>query len=612
MNEYDISSIFKDMEDYLLSSMSRNMQKHTKWENDENFQWEMWQVKQLEGLNEYRKRNKQYARKQSGYVRAKIEELLRQSNEHGGMEQEIKILEAIKKGFKPGRTPKGIESSFFKVNERKLNAMIKSIDSDMKKASTAMLRMTNDEYRKTIFKAQVFANTGTMTTDQAIDMATKDFLSKGINCIEYKDGKRVNIASYAEMAIRTANQRAYLQGEGAKRDEWGIHTVLISRYGACSEICLPWQGKVYIDDVYSGGTAEEADKTGYPLLSTAIAGGLFHPNCKHIMTTFFEGISTVPKAVDVAGTRENSNLIATQRYNERMIRKYKRLEKGSLDEQNKAKYSKKVREWQAKQRELMDAHPEVHRNYKRESLRGITKASNEKIGSATEEILDSDGLKIPDFMKNKKSETITPILNDEKYVDEVMKKLNLKTNDEHITRVIRNDISKMPKTDIEFLLKSNIRITEDPILPGRFRRVNLIAIRYQEIRIGKAAHNGTFAHEFAHYVAYKNKLYEDDKFINTVNNALKDHKIKSAKLRNNEYIIVESNKFVSRYQGRTYIKVEDFNIEKDIIKVDDMREYISVGYQCYIENPSLLYEKDEMLYNYFKEEGLVNGRRRKR
>lgn len=373
MNDYDVSAIFKEMEDYLLSSMSRNMQRHTNWENDEGFQWEMWQAKQLETLNEYRKQNKRYVNEQSKIIKARIDELLRQSNDHGGMQQEIKILEAIKKGFKPRRTPKGIKGSFFKLNERKLNALIRSVNADMDKALHATLRMINDEYRKTIHKAQMFANTGTMTTDQAIDMATKDFLAKGINCIEYKDGKRVNIASYAEMAIRTANKRAYLQGEGSKRDEWGIHTVLVSRYGACSETCLPWQGKVYIDDVWSGGTAVEAEKTDYPLLSTAIAGGLFHPNCKHTMSTYFEGITTISSKTDVKGTRENSNLVATQRYNERMIRKYKRLENGSLDKQNKTRYGIKRREWQSRQKSLIDSHPEMHRNYKRESLRGVNK-----------------------------------------------------------------------------------------------------------------------------------------------------------------------------------------------------------------------------------------------
>lgn len=52
------------------------------------------------------------------------------------------------------------------------------------------------------------------------------------------------------MALRTAATKAYMQGEARKRDEMGIDTVLISQYGACSETCLPWQGRVYIDDVW--------------------------------------------------------------------------------------------------------------------------------------------------------------------------------------------------------------------------------------------------------------------------------------------------------------------------------------------------------------------------
>lgn len=401
MIDYDISSIFKDMELYLIDSMSRNMKRHTNWEEKEEFQWDMWQAIQLESLNGYRKSNTTYVNKQTNLIKLKIEELLKQSNEHGGMQEEIKILNAIKKGFKPGRTPKGIEGSFFKVNDRKLKALINATTKDVQKSTTSMLRMANDEYRKTIFKSQVFANTGTMTVDQSIDLATKDFLSKGINCIEYSNGNRVNIASWAEMAIKTSNKRAYLQGEGSKRAEWGIHTVLVSQYGACSPICLPLQGKVYIDDVWSGGTAEEAEATGYGLLSVAIAAGLFHPNCKHTMTTYFEGITKKPSQADVAKTSENSNVIATQRYNERQIRKYKRLETGSLDETNRMKYKSKVKEWQQRNNELVKAHPDMHRSYKREGLRGVNRVDTtaDEVIKAKSATIDDDNLDIP--FKNK-------------------------------------------------------------------------------------------------------------------------------------------------------------------------------------------------------------------
>lgn len=369
MNDYDISSIFNEMQEYLIASMTRNLGRHENWERDEGFNWEAWQALQLEALEDFKRSNKKYVNKNYNTFKLKLEDLLAMTNKSAQSKQETQILKAIKEGFSTRKPTKGMSSAFFRINDRKLNAIFNATEKDLKKASTAMLRMANDQYRSTIYKAQVFANTGTMTVDQAIDMATKDFLAKGINCIEYKNGRRVGIDTYAEMAIRNANKKAYLVGEGTKRDEWGIHTVLVSRYGACSPTCLPWQGKVYIDDVYSGGTAEEAEKTGYPLLSTAIAGGLFHPNCKHIITTYFEGITTVPKAVDVKKTQENSDLVATQRYNERQIRKYKRLENNSLDSDNQSKYKRKRLEWQARNRQLIKEHPEMHRNYAREKVR---------------------------------------------------------------------------------------------------------------------------------------------------------------------------------------------------------------------------------------------------
>lgn len=83
----------------------------------------------------------------------------------------------------------------------------------MIRAETAVLRMANDQYRKIIYNAQVYANTGAGTYEKAVDMATKDFLKSGINCIEYANGSRHTIADYADMAIRTAGKRAYLHGE---------------------------------------------------------------------------------------------------------------------------------------------------------------------------------------------------------------------------------------------------------------------------------------------------------------------------------------------------------------------------------------------------------------
>lgn len=287
MNEYDVRTIFEEMELELIRSMRRNLSRHKQMEKDEDMNWTMWQTEQLKAFEEYKSRNRKIFTQKFSVVNQSIQEFLKDTYETSGLEQERKILETISKGKAFKDKGKGLEGAFFKLDEEKMNSLIEATTNDMKKAEHAMLRMTNDQYRKTIFKAQVMAKSGAFTLQQSIDMATKDFLKSGINCIQYKDGRRVNIASYAEMTVRTANKRAKLISEGEARKAHGIHTVKISRYGGCSETCLPWQGKVYVDDVFSGGTKKEAQEKNLPLLSEAIVGHLFHPNCKHTAYTYY-------------------------------------------------------------------------------------------------------------------------------------------------------------------------------------------------------------------------------------------------------------------------------------------------------------------------------------
>lgn len=150
--------------------------------------------------------------------------------------------------------------------------------------------MSNDKYRKAIYNAQVAMNTGAVTYEQAVDIACKDMLNAGLNCVEYKNGARHTLPDYADMAVKTANKRAYLRGEGETRAEWGMSLVVVnSRQGGCPD-CAKYIGKVFIDDVYSNGKKSDGN---YPLLSTAIKNGLFHPRCKDSTSTYYEEITTL-------------------------------------------------------------------------------------------------------------------------------------------------------------------------------------------------------------------------------------------------------------------------------------------------------------------------------
>lgn len=344
-DEYDIGKAFAAIEDELIASMIRNMRRHKVEEVKEDKQWSMWQAEQLKSLEKYKKQNQKRYGQQFENINAKIEELIRIARDEGEMAQEISILNAIKNGFKAERISKGATAEFFKLNERKLDALIKATTDDMKKAETAVLRMANDQYRKVIYNAQVYTNTGAGTYEKAVDMATKDFLSAGINCIEYKNGARHTISDYADMAIRTAGKRAYLQGEGQKRQEWGIHTVIVNKRGNPCPKCLPFAGKVLIDDVWSGGSWKDGS---YPLMSTAVAAGLYHPRCKDSHTTYFPGISTADDTwtkKELEAVEQASKQEAKQQYASRQAKKYERMEKYSLDKENQKKYRKKKEEW---------------------------------------------------------------------------------------------------------------------------------------------------------------------------------------------------------------------------------------------------------------------------
>jgi hypothetical protein len=294
-------------------------------------------------------------------VSPEIKAQLSAAYKHAGMETEQQIKDAIENGHDAAKT-----GTSFHVDSKRMNALTSEMQGQVRSVQTAALRMINDMYRKTMAKTQIALNTNLYTLNQAIDMSAKDFLAQGINCVTYKNGAQVNIASYAETALRTANRRATLQAAGDVRADWGEDLVYVSQYGACSHTCAPWQGKVYIDDVYAGGKA----KGDYMLLSFAIDGGLFHPNCRHTSSTYFPDINTVPGTMSEETTGENYDLEQQQRYNERNIRKYKRMTAASLDDDNKAKYAAKVAQWQSKQRDLIDSNSDVlRRDYSREKLR---------------------------------------------------------------------------------------------------------------------------------------------------------------------------------------------------------------------------------------------------
>lgn len=346
MSDYNIREAFEKIEDELINSMMRNFSRHRAEETKEGYNWTQWQAEQLKSLEEYRKHNAKKFGKRFKTINGKVEEMIRTAKADGNASQEAEILEAVKDGFKAPKKPSAHSTAeFFKVNDRKLDALIKSTTDDLKRAETAVLRMSNDKYRKAIFNAQVAMNTGAVTYEKAVDMACKDMLNAGLNCVEYKNGARHTLSDYADMAVKTANKRAYLRGEGEKRAEWGVSLVVVnSRQGGCPD-CAKYIGKVFIDDVYSNGKKSDGN---YPPLSTAIKNGLFHPRCKDSTSTYYPELDDLYAPLSEDEIKEldrQRGIEEKQQYAQRQAERFDRRAEYSLDEDNKRIAQTRADEW---------------------------------------------------------------------------------------------------------------------------------------------------------------------------------------------------------------------------------------------------------------------------
>lgn len=209
--------------------------------------------------------------------------------------------------------------------------------------SFQILRSTQDVYRQVISEATTGLLIGVDSRVQAAQDALNKFAAKGITGFVDKAGRHWDLGSYVDMAVRTTSSRAALQGHIDRQLDIGNDLIRVSSIGATCPICEPWQGKVL---------SIEGKTPGYPTLSDAKAAKLFHPNCKHTITAYFGDIpGWTPR--EAKNDPAKYKQIEQQRYNERNIRKWKRVESVAITPVAKSRAQAKVAQWQAKQRQLI-------------------------------------------------------------------------------------------------------------------------------------------------------------------------------------------------------------------------------------------------------------------
>ena len=259
------------------------------------------------------------------------------------------------------------------INTEAINALTLETAASMASMKSGVLRSVNDVFRQI---TRVVSTRGIMsgeTMKDRLQAALNEYAAKGLTAYTDAAGRQWKIDSYAEMALRTATNRAQNQGRSEQFKTYGINLIRTSQHMGCSDLCLPYQGKILSLDGRTGTVTEVDPATGNNVTVTitatmddAIANGYHHPNCRHTDTAYIPG---TPDPEPVKTDEEEAAAEQAQRYNERQIRAWKRREAVAITPQDKSRASAKVRQWQAQQREHLKRNPWLQRRYDREQVR---------------------------------------------------------------------------------------------------------------------------------------------------------------------------------------------------------------------------------------------------
>ncbi|HET6356085.1 phage minor capsid protein [Streptomyces sp.] len=267
-------------------------------------------------------------------------------------------------------------------NAPAVDRLAASYASDTRPLYVRITRAVLDTYRSVVARVSASTLLGGLTRRQASQRALDQFANRGITGFVDRAGRSWDMASYAEMAVRSVTARAVIEGHIDALAEIRVGLVIVSDAPLECPLCRPWEGEILTLGAESGPHTIRAEHTIQPSglfeptrtvavhvagsLVEARAQGLFHPNCRHSLSAYLPGVTTRPPQHATPGTTYEDT--QRQREIERHIRRWKRVQAAAIDEAARRKAGAKVRAWQAVQREHVAAHPELRRKPQREQI----------------------------------------------------------------------------------------------------------------------------------------------------------------------------------------------------------------------------------------------------
>lgn len=245
--------------------------------------------------------------------------------------------------------PKGVRSA---------DAIRRDLESELQDVRFRITRLDDDLYKAVVGEhTPLTVGPRALTSSEAQQRAFADLVSRGVTGFTDKSGRRWNLASYVEMAVRTAALRSQNDATVQVIRALHINLVTVTDDGHPCPLCQPWQWRVL---------ALEPDGT-HPTVADATAAGLFHPNCKHAIVAVTDP-SRLPDPTP--WTEDDADKYkATQKL--RSLERAVRSAKQDLlyaDPSKAAAARRDVRDAQAAIRQFLKDHPGLLRRRRREQI----------------------------------------------------------------------------------------------------------------------------------------------------------------------------------------------------------------------------------------------------
>lgn len=178
------------------------------------------------------------------------------------------------------------------LNKSQIRIIAENTDYDFHRAIRLVGRRISDGIREAALEA-----TGEkLTTGQTVRQMQKNLeqmlRSQNLTAIEYSNGSRMPLRSYAEMVSRSTTAETQNTAKLTQGQDWGYDLVQMTTHSPTCAVCAMYQGRIYAltrEAANGKYRLKDGKILRFPYLyDTAFADGYctIHPNCRHRISIF--------------------------------------------------------------------------------------------------------------------------------------------------------------------------------------------------------------------------------------------------------------------------------------------------------------------------------------